>query len=348
MSFQTLNNPAQRIGRIAGEILAHAAPVEVLGMFGTQKQHPKNVGATVVYRRWLPYGGATTNSNTINRWVVDAGAHQLNEGVTPDADTLTPQDITVSLQEYGCLYALTNRTVDLSEDDVPAEMKKQCGERIGLVREMIRYGVVKGGTNVYYSNGSSRAAVNSKVNLNGLRRISRNLQANHAQRITSVLSMSPDFGSTGVEASYVVIAHTDCEADIRDLANFKNVAEYGQRKTISPYEIGSCENFRFILSPELAAYADAGGSGLTNGVYCTTSTTAADVYPMIVCGEDAWGQVALRGGNALSPTYIPPGQKTKDDPLGQRGFIGASFYMNCVRLNEGWMAVYEVAISNLA
>src|SRR5258708_6554116 len=131
MPIQTLLNPAQRIGKLKGEILRHAVPVEVLGMFGDQKQMPKNVGGTVVYRRWLPYGAAITNANTINRWIVDPNAHMLNEGITPDADSLVPQDITVSLQEYGALYGVTNRTVDLSEDDVPAEMKKQLGERIG-------------------------------------------------------------------------------------------------------------------------------------------------------------------------------------------------------------------------
>ena len=69
---------------------------------------------------------------------------------------------------------------------------------------------------------------------------------------------------------------------------------------------------------------------------------------MIVAAEDAWGQVALRGSNALTPTYIPPGERTKDDPLGQRGYVGASFYMNAVRLNEGWMAVVETAVSLLS
>lgn len=347
MANQTLNNPAQRIGILKGEILAHAAPVEVLGLVGDQKQIPKNVGETVTYRRWLPYGGATTNSGTINRWVVTAGAHQLNEGVTPDSDSLVPQDITVSLQEYGCLYSLTNRTVDLSEDDVPMEMKKQCGERIGLIREMVRYGVLKGATNAYYSGGASRAAVDDTISLNLLRLVSRNLQANHGQRITSVLSMSESYGSTGVEAAYVVFAHTDAEADLRDLPNFKNTSEYGQRKVISPHEIGSCENFRFVLSPELASYANAGGTASTNGMF-STGGSAADVYPFIVAAEHAWGQVALRGTQALNPTYIAPGQKTKDDPLGQRGFIGASFYMNAVRLNEGWMAVIEAGITDLS
>lgn len=347
MPLQTLNIPAQRIGKLKGDILMHAMPVEVLGMFGMQKPIPKNVGATVVYRRWLPFGATAVSSSSINRWVVDAAASQLNEGATPDADALTPQDITVSLQEYGVLYGLTNRTVDLYEDDVPAEMKKQTGERVGLIREMIRYGVLKGATNAFYVGGSSRGAVNAKISLNTLRKVSRNLQANHAQRITSILDAAPLFGTTPVEAAYVVISHTDTEQDIRDLVGFKNVADYANRKPISPFEIGSCENFRFITSPELVGYPDSGAAVGSTGMY-STSLSTVDVYPFIVAAEEAWAQVALRGPDSINPTYIPPGDKTKDDPLGQRGYVGASFYMNAVRLNDGWMAVVEAAVSSLA
>lgn len=340
-------NPAARIGKLKGDILKHAMPAEVLGITGQQRDMPKNQGMTIVHRRYLPYGAAATDRNTINRPSVSAAAHMLNEGVTPTADSLTPQDITVTLSEYGCLYQLTNVVAETYEDDVPAEMKKQCGERIALVREMIRYGVLKACTNAYYGGGgSTRGSVNSKLTLNQLRKISRNLQANHAKRITGILEPGPKIDTRSVEAAYLVFAHTDAESDIRDLPGFKHVAEYGTRKVVSPYEVGSCENYRFILSPELASYpnegADIGSTGLTS-----TAGVKVDVYPFIVVGEDAWGQLALRGVNAIDPTYIPPGQKDKSDPLGQRGYVGARFYMACTMLNEGWMAVAENGVSSL-
>ncbi|MNW07998.1 hypothetical protein D3C71_2047050 [compost metagenome] len=65
-------------------------------------------------------------------------------------------------------------------------------------------------------------------------------------------------------------------------------------------------------------------------------------------GENAWGQLSLRGSDAIDPTYIPPGTKDKSDPLGQRGYIGSKFWMTCVLLNEGWMAVAEAGVSSLA
>lgn len=147
MPIQQFTSQAARIGKLKGEILGHAVPVEVLAITGDQKQIPKNSSDTVVYRRWIPFGGATTNSNTINRWSVTAASHIASEGVTPAPDSIVPQDITVTLIQYIALYAVTDKTYDLYEDDVPAAMKKQLGERMGLVREMVRYGALKAGTN---------------------------------------------------------------------------------------------------------------------------------------------------------------------------------------------------------
>lgn len=108
--------------------------------------------------------------------------------------------------------------------------------------------------------------------------MSRNLQANHAKRVTGILAPSPNIATQPVEASYLVFVHSDAEADIRDLAGFKHVSEYGSRKPVSPHEIGSCENFRFITSPELAPYAAAGASVGSTGL---SGTTNIDVYGLL-------------------------------------------------------------------
>ncbi|WP_284335430.1 N4-gp56 family major capsid protein [Comamonas sp. NoAH] len=345
MAQFTSGSPAARLGKLKGDILKHAVPAEVLGMCGQQRQIPKNSGLTVVHRRYLPYGASAANANSINRPKADPANHMLIEGVTPQADSLTPQDISVTLKQYGCLYQLTDVVADTYEDDVPAEMKKQTGERIALVREMIRYGVLKACTNVFYAGGgSSRATVSKNIELKLLRKISRNLQANHAKRITGVLDAGPKIATRPVEAAYVVFVHTDAEADIRDLEGFTHTSEYGTRTPISPYELGSCENFRFVTTPELSPYLDAGALIGSTGL---TGDTKVDVYPFIMVGEDAYGQVALRGVNSIDPTYIAPGVKDKSDPLGQRGYVGAKFYMECTMLNEGWMAVAEAGVTAL-
>jgi len=106
------------------------------------------------------------------------------------------------------------------------------------------------------------------------------------------------------------------------------------------------ENFRFILSPELVPIQDSGASVGATGLE-STSASNIDVYPMLVVGEDAWGQVALRGADSIEPTYIKPGQKDSGDPLGQRGYVGASFYFESTVLNNGFMASCEVGVTAL-
>lgn len=347
MAIQQFNTQSARVNKLKGEILAKAIPMEVLGIAGTTKSIPKNVADNVTFRRWLPFGGTDNRFITTANVATYASAQITTEGTTPEADTLTAVDVTATLQQYHVLYSLTDKTADLYEDDVPAEMKTQTGERVGLIREMVTYGAVKAATNVFYGGaGTSKATVDGKISLNMLRKMTRNLKANHAKMVTGILAPSPNIGTQPVEAGYLVFCHTDLEADIRDLAGFKHVAEYGSRKPIHENEIGSVESFRFVLSPELVQDADAGAAIGATGLFSTTGANL-DVYPLIVTAADSWGTVALRGQNAMDVTYIQPGQKDKNDPLGQRGYIGAKFYHTAKVLNNGWMAIGWVGATNL-
>lgn len=339
MGIQNFNTQPARVNKLKGEILAHAIPVEVFGITGMQSQMSKNQGDNKVFRRWLPNGGVD------NRWITGANVgtfasdHLTTEGVTPSADTLSSVDVVATLQQYACLYAVTDKTADLYEDDVPAEMKKQTGERVGLIREMVRYGALKGITNVFYGGtGTSPSTVNGTVSIPLLRKITKSLKANHAKMVTSILAPSPNFATAPVEAAYLVFCSTDMEPAIRDLPGFKHISEYGQRKPVHEQEIGSVESFRFVLSPELAATINGGAAVGSTGMFSTGGSNI-DIYPMIVVGEDVWGQVALRGSDSIDVTYISPGQKDKNDPLGQRGYIGAKTWMTAVVLNNGWGAL---------
>jgi N4-gp56 family major capsid protein len=311
-----------------------------------QKPIPKNNGKVATFRRWLPLGGVD------NQWITGANvdtyasSKETAEGVTPTAVTLTAVDIDVTLKQYAVLFSITDQTMDFYEDDVAGEMKTQTGEAMGLIREMVRYGELKGATNVFYSGGTSRDTVDETLTLNLLRKVTRSLMTNHGKRITKVISSSGNYGTQAVEAGFLVFCSTDMESAIRDITGFTNVVDYGSKQPINENEIGSIERYRFILSPELAGYINEGALVGATGMLSTGGTNL-DVYPVIVAAEDAWGQVALRGVNAIDPTFLPAGTKDKNDPLGQRGYIGAKAYHASVILNQGWMAIIECAAPDL-
>jgi N4-gp56 family major capsid protein len=182
--------------------------------------------------------------------------------------------------------------------------------------------------------------VSNTVTINLLRKIAKTLLANHAMPITKILVPSTSFATAPIEAAFVVFCHTDLEPGIRDLPNFKDIANYAQRKPIHEMEIGSCERFRFVLSPELAGYPDAGAAVGATGM-TSTSATSIDVYPLIMMAEEAVGQVHLGGVENWDAWYLPPSQRDKSDPGGQRGYVGAKWYYTAGILNQGRLAVAE-------
>jgi N4-gp56 family major capsid protein len=336
--------PSRNLIKAEREMLKRAEPIKVLSSFGTQRQIPQNETDTVVFRRAVPLDAGTNGAPNVN-----ASNYLLQEGVTPGARSIVYQDVQVTLQQYGVLMKISSKAELMYEDDIPADMKKLVGEHLGSIEELIAYGVVRGGTNVVFANGTARANVNTAISLNRLRQAARVLESAHAMRVTEKLSAGVNFGTSAIHPAYLVFIHTDCEADVRNLAGFVPVVEYGSQKPVHEREIGACEQFRFVTSPYFRPFLAAGGT-VTAGAFLSnggTTGTTADVYPVMIVAQEAWGQVALKGMNAIQPIYLPAKQITHANPMGQFGYVGANFYKNAVRLNENWMVRLEAAVSGL-
>jgi N4-gp56 family major capsid protein len=336
--------PSRNLIMAEREMLKHAMPIKVLSTFGTQKQVPQNKTDTVVFRRALPIDAASNGAPNIT-----ASNYLLQEGVTPGARTIAYQDVQVTLQQYGVLMKLSSKAEAMYEDDIPGDMVKLVGEHMASIEELISYGVVRGGTNVVFANGTVRTSVNTGITLNKLRQAARQLESAHAQMVTEKLAASVNFGTSAVEPGYLVFIHTDMEADFRNLSGFTPLARYGSQKPVHEREIGAVERFRIITSPYFRPFLQGGGT-VTAGTFLSNggnTGTTADVYPLMVVAQEAWGQVALKGMGAVQPIYLPAKQITHANPMGQFGYVGANFYKNAVRLNENWMVRIEVACSAL-
>lgn len=311
----------------ASKMLSHAEPVLVLQKFAATKEMPKNKADTVKFRRPVPFSAATT---------------PLTEGVTPSAQKMAYEDVTVALSQYGMPIEITDVVADMAEDPVLRDAAVLAGEQAGLTLEVVTWGALKAGTNVFFANGTARNQVNTKITLAHQRQVTRSLKAQKARKVTQMLGASPNYNTKAVEAAFIAFAHTDLEADIRNMAGFVPTAEYGSRQTLCAQEIGSVEDVRYILSPELDSWADAGGAA---GAMLSSTGTNADVYPVLYVGKDAYGTVALKGAQGMTPMVVNPGSPSKSDPLGQRGYVSWKTFFAAAILNENWMARLEVGAS---
>ena len=336
--------PSRNLIMAEREMLKHAMPIKVLSTFGTQKQIPQNKTDTVVFRRALPIDAGANGAPSIT-----TSNYLLQEGVTPGSRTISYQDVQVTLQQYGVLMKISSKAESMYEDDIPGDMVKLVGEHMASIEELISYGVVRGGTNVVYANGTARTAVNTAVTVNKLRQAARQLESAHAAMVTEKLASSVNFNTSAIEPGYLVFIHTDLESDFRNLTSFVPVAKYGSQKPVHEREIGAVERFRIITSPYFRPFLAAGGT-VTAGAFLSnggTTGTTADVYPIMIVAQEAWGQIALKGMGAIQPIYLPAKTITHANPMGQFGYVGANFYKNAIRLNENWMVRVEAAASGL-
>lgn len=316
-----------------GKMLEHAEPILVLDKFGDSKPLPKNTADTITFRRPVPYTVTTT---------------QLIEGVTPAPKSINYVDVSVQMGQYGELFELSDRVADMNEDPVLSNATMLLGEQAAETKELILWGVLRAGTNVFYSGTgtpTTRAAVNDTITLNLQRAVTRSLKNQRAKSITSMVAPSPKFGTEAVAAGFVAFGHTDLEQDIRDMDGFTPTERYGNFSPISPYEIGKVEGVRYILSPVLVPFL-AAGSGTLNGME-SAGAANVDVYPIIYISKNAYATVPLKGAGSMNPVVINPGRPSPSDPLGQRGYVGWKMYFAALILNEAWISRVEVGVTDL-
>jgi N4-gp56 family major capsid protein len=326
------------------QLLKRGLPYLILEKFGQTYPIPNNATKVAKFRRYFLLGatGGAGDGNPAENFFTPLSLTPLSEGVTPTGKTLTNQDYTVTLVQYGDYMTITDVVLDTAEDQVLQQATEVMGESAAQTIETIRYNIIKAGLNVFWANGTARTSVNTPITLVLQRRVTTALNRQNAKKITQVVKSTPDFRTEPVEAAYIGLVHPDLETDIRSMTGFIPTKQYG---TVTPWEneIGSVEQCRYLSSTIFAPFPDAGGSYNGSGTAMrSTSGTNADVYPVLYLGRDAYGIVPLKGKDSLVPMVVNP-KPAPGDPLGQRGTIGWKAMTTAVILNDAWMARLEVA-----
>lgn len=307
----------------AKELLTRGQPYLVLEKFGQAKALPANNSKVMKFRRY----NALPNTPKV-----------LTEGVTPTSTQLTYTDVTATLSQMGEVVEISDVILDTHEDPVLNETVGLLGEQAAQMVEKMRFGVIKAGTNVMWSNGAARNAVNTAITIDVQRRAVRALKRQNARQITSIVRSTPSYGTENVAPGYVGLVHPDLERDIRALPGFTPAEKYG---TITPWEneLGKIDDVRYLTSTIFEPWADAGGA---KGTMLSTTGVSADVYPVLYVGKDAYGIIALKGAYAVTPLVVNP-KPSDSDPLAQRGKAGFKTMQTAVILNDLWMMRAEVA-----
>jgi len=331
----TANLSNRTTGFAVGKLLKRGQLDMVFERFGQVDKQAKNKSKVRKYRRYLSLAPANA---------------PLQEGVPPVGKQITFEDLTCSLEQFGDQIRITDVIVDTHEDPVLNEAMDLCGEQIAETIELIRYEILRAGTNVFYANGvDSRALVAGPAQANDFKKIYRSFRRNRAKFISEIIKATPQTATEPVAPAFFAVAHSDCDADLRAISGFVPVEKYADSSKSMPNELGKYENIRFLSINSAYPWELAGVSGTSNlsaGV-APSSAGKADVYPILIFARDAYGIVPLQGEEAVDIKTYNPGQASPTDPLGQNGFVSWKTWQTAIILNQFYMARLEVAATAL-
>ena len=314
---------------VSGSMLKVAIPRLCMGRYGQQAVIPKNKTQSIRWRRYNPFV-----ANTV----------PLQEGVTPSADQITTTDVEAVLQQFGRRAVISDAISDTHEDPVLSQVSMRMAEVAARTQELVIYNAIRGGTNVLFAGGTSRATVNAAINAATLNRAIRQLKRADTEYITQMLAASDKVATQPVRDGFVAFVHPDMQTDLEAVSGYIPVANYASGQAHGPYELGSYREIRFMASTLYTPFLAAGASGsslLTNG---GSGTGNADVYPMIIVGSDAYATVSLAGRNAIMPMVVNP-KPSDSDPLGQRGHVGFKMWTIARILNDAFMVRVEAGVN---
>lgn len=313
------------------KMLERAQPSLNMAKFAVVTAVPKGKTKVVKWRRYGRLAPTTT---------------PLTEGVTPVQGNITSTDVSANLEQYGQRVQITDVIADTHEDPVLSELSASLGETAGQTQELILYNTIKAGTQVLYANGVARNAVNTTMTANVARRAIRQLNAQDARPLTTVLNATDGVGTLPIPPCYVCFVHPNVEMDLQNPAFFPagytRIQNYGTFKPLCENEIGSFENIRFVSSTLYAPLANAGNATL-NGML---GGTAVDVYQSVIVGKEAYATVNLSAsGSGLTPIVVNP-KPSDSDPMGQRGHVAFKMWSAAAILNDAWMTRIEHGVSS--
>ncbi len=298
--------------------------------WGQKRPLPKNKGKTIMFKRWGSLAPAL---------------NPLSEGITPVGNKMDYVELRAEVNQYGDWIPVTDQVQLMSIDPVLTEASEQLGDQEGETMDILMRNILLSGSNVHYAGtATSRNTVVNKITTSDLDLAIRTLKLANARRITKQVSATTGFNTTPVRGAFIAVVSPYAAHDIEGLTGFIPVEKYSSNSGIIDGEFGAYKGIRFVETTNAICYEGLGGSP-ASGIKATGG--AADVYPMLIFAEDAYGEVPLSGAShgIIIKVHGENDRNDTSDPLNQRGSAGWKAFWTGKILNDAWMIRIEHAVS---
>lgn len=214
----------------------------------------------------------------------------LNESVDVDSVALANSQVTLTLAEYGNAIITTAKLRGTAFVELDPIVANVIARNAAISLDELAAIALRGGSNVRYATGGTTDPTARNT-----------VQPEDTLAAADVRRALADLRGANVEeigGLYAAFIHPDVSYDLRGetgAAAWRDPHTYSQPEEIWRGEIGAFEGFRFMETPRVTPFADAG-----------SSTTLTDVYYTLFMGRQALAKAySTTDGNGAMPHVVP-------------------------------------------
>jgi N4-gp56 family major capsid protein len=234
---------------------------------------------------------------------------------------------------------MLNGASEMTEDALQIDLLNGAG--------VIRYA----GPAVTKATMSGETGAVCEVTYEDLMRLAIDLDNNRCPKSTTMITGSTMVDTRTIEAARIIYIGSELVPTLRAMNDlhgqpaFISVQKYASGSEVMRGEIGSIDQFRFIVVPEMMAWMSAGVTETGANAGYRTTGGKYDVYPMLCVGSKSFTTIGFQmaTGNEMKFQIFhkPPGKETADrnDPYGQTGFMSIQWYYGTMILRPEHIAL---------
>lgn len=254
-------------------------------------------------------------------------------------------EIEGTIEKFGFFDEYTQESMDFDTDDqlmehIHREMLRGANEitedalQVDLLNSA---GVVRFcGNATQDSEISGATGTVDEVTYNDLMRFSIDLDNNRTPKHTKIISGSRMVDTKVIDSCRVLYIGSELIPTVKKMKDhfdnpaFISVQHYASAGNILNGEIGTIDQFRIVVVPEMLHWAGVGAAEGTNAGYRVTNAKY-DVFPMLCVGDGSFTTIGFQTDGKTFKFKIfhkAPGEATADrtDPFGETGFMSIKWY----------------------
>ena len=199
----------------------------------------------------------------------------------------------------------------------------------------------------------SKLAVDEVVTYRDLMNLSIALDDNKTPKQTKVIAGSRMVDTKTINGGRIMYVGSElipvlrAMVDLHSAPAFVSVEKYADASNIMNGEIGSIDQFRIVVVPEMQFTENGGASAADTA---GTGDNGADIYPMLVVGDGAFTTIGFQtDGKSVkfSINHKKPGKEiaSLDDPYGEVGFYSIKWYYGFMALRPERLGIIWTALA---